>query len=85
MRIFPHLKFLETFGFDVAVSINQLFIPRNHQIQRVIDFAIEAEDYEPLEQMLSAVTNPFGENPRLKHLSEPPKPEEEIKQTFCGT
>jgi uncharacterized protein YdiU (UPF0061 family) len=66
-------------------KINPLFIPRNHQIQRVIDFAIEAEDYEPLEQMLSAVTNPFGENPRLKHLSEPPKPEEEIKQTFCGT
>tara|TARA_B100000686_G_scaffold165301_1_gene172981 strand:- start:369 stop:1904 length:1536 start_codon:yes stop_codon:yes gene_type:complete len=66
-------------------KINPLFIPRNHQIQRVIDFAIEAEDYEPLEQIFSAVTNPFGENPQLKHLSEPPKPEEEIKQTFCGT
>ena len=66
-------------------KINPLFIPRNHQIQRVIDFAIDAEDYQPLEEMLTAITDPFTENPKLMHLAKQPKPDEEIKQTFCGT
>ena len=66
-------------------EINPLFIPRNHQIQRVIDFAIDADDYQPLDQMLTAITDPFTENAELKHLAKQPKPEEEIKQTFCGT
>ena len=66
-------------------KINPLFIPRNHQIQRVIDFAIDAEDYQPLEEMLTAITDPFTENPKLMHLAKQPQPDEEIKQTFCGT
>ena len=66
-------------------KVNPLFIPRNHQVQRVIDFAIDEEDYQPLEEMLTAITDPFKENPKLMHLAKQPKPEEEIKQTFCGT
>tara|TARA_Y100000588_G_scaffold320311_1_gene350817 strand:+ start:3714 stop:5255 length:1542 start_codon:yes stop_codon:yes gene_type:complete len=66
-------------------SVNPLFIPRNHQIQKAIDFATSLENFEPMEKLISAVNSPFIANSELNSLALPPEPNEEIKQTFCGT
>jgi uncharacterized protein YdiU (UPF0061 family) len=43
------------------------------------------EDLEPMNELLEALQNPFEENIRYSHLAIPPKDEEKILQTFCGT
>jgi len=38
-----------------------------------------------MNELLDALQNPFEENIRYSHLAIPPKDEEKILQTFCGT
>ena len=80
---------LHTTSLDKAAhnmnKINPLFIPRNHQIQRAINFAVDVEDYQPMETLIDAISNPFEDNASLDYLTFPPQPSEEIKRTFCGT
>lgn len=65
-------------------AVNPAFIPRNHRIQQAID-AAEAGDYKPLEDLLTVLARPFDDHPALAGLALPPKPEEVVQQTFCGT
>ncbi len=64
---------------------NPAFIPRNHRVEELIVAAAEREDFAPFEALLSVVTRPYEEHPDLAHLATPPKPEERVKATFCGT
>lgn len=64
---------------------NPAFIPRNHRVEELITAAVERADYAPFEALLSVCTRPFEENAELAHLAEPPKPEERVTATFCGT
>jgi uncharacterized protein YdiU (UPF0061 family) len=63
---------------------NPAFIPRNHRVEQLIE-AAEKDDYGPFEALLSVCTHPFEENAEHAHLADPPKPEELVKATFCGT
>lgn len=63
-------------------KVNPTVIPRNHDIEAVIDKAI-AGDLTLFHSMLAAVTKPYQENPQAFHL--PPLPEQVVKNTFCGT
>lgn len=65
-------------------SINPLFIPRNHQVEKVIQDAIRGE-YDSFHELNAVLTNPFSEQAEFTHYSLPPKEEEKIKNTFCGT
>ena len=65
-------------------SINPIYIPRNHNVDKAIKAAYE-EDLEPMNELLEALKNPFKENKKYSHLAIPPKDEEKILQTFCGT
>jgi len=38
-----------------------------------------------MNELLEALKNPFKENNKYSHLAIPPKDEEKILQTFCGT
>ncbi len=64
---------------------NPAFIPRNHRVEGLIVAAVERADFAPFEALLSVVTRPFEENAELAHLATPPKPEERVQATFCGT
>ena len=64
---------------------NPVFIPRNHQVERVIKQATDNNNYKPMEELLEVVLNPYEENPSLKHLMEAPKQNERVTATFCGT
>ncbi|MDO9711851.1 protein adenylyltransferase SelO [Paracraurococcus lichenis] len=60
-------------------------IPRNHQVEAAIAAAVEREDLRPFEALLDAVAWPFEDRPGLEDYTLPPKPEERVLQTFCGT
>jgi serine/tyrosine/threonine adenylyltransferase len=70
---------------DVMRTANPAFIPRNHQVERIIRAAIEDGDFAPFREMLGVVTRPFDEQPEHARYAEPPQEHERVRQTFCGT
>jgi uncharacterized protein YdiU (UPF0061 family) len=64
---------------------NPAFIPRNHRIQEAIDAAVRRADFGPFETLVRVLERPYEEQPESAHLAEPPKPEQRITETFCGT
>src|SRR5262249_14593646 len=65
-------------------AVNPTFIPRNHRIEAVIAAAV-ADDYAPFEQLLKVLAKPFENQSEFADYADPPKPEERVCQTFCGT
>lgn len=66
-------------------AVNPAFIPRNHQVERVIAAAVEHDDFGPFEALLAVLARPFDDQPEAADYSLPPQPEERVLQTFCGT
>jgi uncharacterized protein YdiU (UPF0061 family) len=65
-------------------AANPLFIPRNHQVERVIDAAIEG-DMAPFEELRQVLQAPFVEQPGCEAYAQPPRADERVTETFCGT
>jgi uncharacterized protein YdiU (UPF0061 family) len=66
-------------------NANPAFIPRNHLVEAVIKAAIEQQNFQPFEELLNAVTQPYEDRPGLEHYATPARPEERVEHTFCGT
>ncbi|WP_263384638.1 protein adenylyltransferase SelO [Granulicella arctica] len=64
---------------------NPAFIPRNHRVEAVIEAAVERQDFQPFEEMLDVVSHPYEDRPELERYTTPARPEECVRQTFCGT
>jgi uncharacterized protein YdiU (UPF0061 family) len=68
--------------------VNPALIPRNHRVEEVILAAIAHADYGPFETLLDVVTQPYDDRvdrPDLARFAEPPRDEERVVATFCGT
>lgn len=65
-------------------AINPLYIPRNHIIEQLIAEAVRG-DYSLFYKMNQVLKNPFTLQDQCDILSQAPKPEEVVHQTFCGT
>ena len=65
-------------------SVNPAFIPRNHRIEAVIQAAVN-NDYAPFEELLTALSKPYEDQPQFAAYAEPPLPQQRVTQTFCGT
>jgi uncharacterized protein YdiU (UPF0061 family) len=63
---------------------NPALIPRNHKVEQALDGATNG-DLQPMEDLLAALKEPYKNQPDLKPYQSPPKPEERVCQTFCGT
>ncbi len=63
---------------------NPIYIPRNHQVERAIQGAITG-DYSVFREMIQVMKKPFEEQAGFEKYKLPPKPDEVIKNTFCGT
>ena len=63
---------------------NPVVIPRNHKVEQVLEAATN-DDLIPLDELLGALQEPYGNRSGLKPYQSPPKPQERVLQTFCGT
>jgi uncharacterized protein YdiU (UPF0061 family) len=69
---------------DLMNSANPVFIPRNHQVERAIQAAIEG-DLSIFKDMNRMLKNPYVDQSEFESYKNPPEPHERIKATFCGT
>ena len=70
---------------DAMRAVNPAYIPRNHRVQQAIDAAARDDDLGPLDTLLQVVSRPFDEHTELASYRLPPRPEEVVQRTFCGT
>ncbi len=63
---------------------NPAVIPRNHKVEEALDAATNG-DLQPFRDLLAALENPYQARTDLTAYQSPPKPEERVRQTFCGT
>ncbi len=66
-------------------SVNPIFIPRNHLVEAALAAAVERGDFQPFEDLLAVLARPFDDDPALALYAAPPREEERVLQTFCGT
>jgi uncharacterized protein YdiU (UPF0061 family) len=67
------------------LAVNPAFIPRNHQVEAMIQAAVQGNDFAPFEALLAATARPFEDQPAYRQYMEPPQEHERVAQTFCGT
>lgn len=66
-------------------AANPAYIPRNHRIEQAIAAATDDGDFSLFEALVEVTAKPYEDQPRFAAYQEPPKPEEEVLRTFCGT
>jgi len=64
---------------------NPAFIPRNHRVEAVISAAVLRQDFQPFEELLAVVSQPYEDRRQFEQYAMPALPEECVSQTFCGT
>lgn len=64
---------------------NPAFIPRNHQVERALAAAVREGDLAPFRRLHEVLRRPFDDQPGASEYGVPPRPEERIGHTFCGT
>ena len=65
-------------------AANPVLIPRNHRVDQAIQSAYGG-DFVPFHRLVNALAAPYAEQPEYADLEAPPRPDEVIHQTFCGT
>jgi len=66
-------------------KVNPAYIPRNHQVEAMIQAAVVDGDFAPFKKLLEVVTDPYFEQAGLASFAAPPLPHERVTATFCGT
>lgn len=64
---------------------NPVFIPRNHLVEAAIAAATDRDDLSVFNQLADILENPFEYRSALALFATPPKPDQVVSQTFCGT
>ena len=60
-------------------------IPRNHLVEEAIRAAEDDGEMAPFEVLLEALATPFEERQEHARYRLPPRPDQVVRQTFCGT
>jgi uncharacterized protein YdiU (UPF0061 family) len=66
-------------------TANPAFIPRNHLVEEAIFAAVSKEDFSPFESLMAVLSRPYEDQPIFGRYAEPPRPDQVVHQTFCGT
>jgi uncharacterized protein YdiU (UPF0061 family) len=66
-------------------AANPVVIPRNHLVEQVISAAVEKDDWAPMNEFLEAITHPYDPKYRETRYILPPRDDERVCATFCGT
>lgn len=71
-------------ALQVMRRANPVYIPRNHRIEEVI-VAGKQGDFEPFHRLHRVLSHPGEKRTEFAEFEQPPRPEEEVAATFCGT
>ena len=66
-------------------TVNPAYIPRNHQVEAAIRAAEDNNDFTKFNELHQVLQTPFELQEGMDDYLLPPKPEEVVQQTFCGT
>ena len=66
-------------------AVNPVYIPRNHQIEAAIRAAEDHDDFSVFHNLHEVLQYPYVQQEGKGDYMQPPKPDEVVKQTFCGT
>ena len=66
-------------------SVNPVYIPRNHQVEAAIRAAEDHQDFSVFHALHQVLQTPYTLQADKEQYQLPPKPEEVVQQTFCGT
>jgi len=66
-------------------GINPAVIPRNHLVEEVIIAAAETADFAFCEELVSVLSSPFEDQPKFSRYAMPPRKDQIVRETFCGT
>jgi len=69
----------------VMRASNPMFIPRNHLVEQVIRAAEDHGDLAPFAELLSVLGAPYDDQPGGERFATPPRPDQVVHATFCGT
>ena len=64
---------------------NPVFIPRNHLVEETIVAASDHGNFAPFDTLVDRLSEPYSFDLKQKKYALPPRPEQEVQQTFCGT
>ena len=70
---------------DQMREANPLYIPRNHLVEAAIRAAEDRDDLASFDHLVTVLTSPYQQQPGAEAYAEPPRPEQVVQQTFCGT
>ena len=65
-------------------AANPIRIPRNHRVEQAIQSAYGG-DFAPFYRLVDALATPHADQSEYADLEAPPRPEEIVRETFCGT
>jgi len=83
-RIYDEKKSLDEVS-DFMKANNPIYIPRNHLIERAIKEAVHGNDFSFMRKFLSILRSPYRDLKIESFFSAPPRTDELVKKTFCGT
>ncbi|MEM7084083.1 MAG: YdiU family protein [Pseudomonadota bacterium] len=63
---------------------NPVIIARNHQVENALA-AATAGDFTLFDRLNDALATPFASQEAYRDLEQPPRPEQRVTRTFCGT
>jgi uncharacterized protein YdiU (UPF0061 family) len=67
-------------------AANPAVIPRNHLVEEAISAAVNDSDFAPFQSLVAVLARPYDDLPStLARYGDPPRPEQVVRQTFCGT
>ena len=66
-------------------SVNPIYIPRNHIVEKVISVATDDSDYCGFNELVETLSQPYVQRPGLEYYATPPTDDEIVSRTFCGT
>ncbi len=66
-------------------AANPAFIPRNHLVEEAIAAAVNDANFAPFDTLLTVLSRPYEDQPEFGRCVDPPRADQVVYQTFCGT
>lgn len=66
-------------------SVNPAYVLRRHHVEQASRAAIRDGDTAMMDDLLTVLGDPFRDHPGYERYAQPPKPDEVVPHTYCGT